>query len=418
MANVYPEEPHSSNNKVKLINEEFKNKYRIDEELVYDFDSNKYSSTSRVQDLIRKYNSKISSSGRDMYRSSTKYNSLLNINEGMNSSMYSNGTVKGTKFSNSSLYDNMSFQNSLASNTVDGNISNSPIYNSSYSQSPYSIGSTNLNSPSKVHNLNPINVIYTPRQVVHQEPVQKVEQVQHTATQLRLYGPSVELTFPIKFTILNTIYSFDQTTENTIYYFKVTSNINWIIVKTLKQIKELLKGHDLSYNCGPMDKQIRDDIIVSILNNIYKQAPSFCDSSNDEKSLNGSFSSVSFISSNYKSETNINERSNSTTGYSLDSLQYFILTNITKEINYKGQFLLIDAKPYLCKLVGKALVSYNADNRVHKLFLLDECKIEMDLNKSYSFILIHRKSVFELTASCKRERDEWIREISEYMNKR
>ena len=221
MSTIHPDIP---TNKVKLINDEFKNKYKVDEELVYDFNSNKYSSTSRVQDLIRKYNSKCSNreylnSGKNFSNNSNReYKSNREcITSGTNNSIYNNSTPFSNKssvdcmntVSNNSIYTNNNnspftkhsttftngnpiYTNNKSNPFTNGNsiYTNNPIYtnnnsttftngNSIYTnnnqvkntsihtllsntkdQSPIPpITSTPLNIP----NLNPINVIYTPR---------------------------------------------------------------------------------------------------------------------------------------------------------------------------------------------------------------------------------------------------------------
>ncbi|EQB61218.1 hypothetical protein NAPIS_ORF01199 [Vairimorpha apis BRL 01] len=499
MSTIHPDIP---TNKVKLINDEFKNKYKVDEELVYDFNSNKYSSTSRVQDLIRKYNSKCSNreylnSGKNFSNNSNReYKSNREcITSGTNNSIYNNSTPFSNKssvdcmntVSNNPIYTNnnsTTFTNGNSIYTNNNQVKNTSIHtllSNTKDQSPIPpITSTPLNIP----NLNPINVIYTPRKITHPLTQHKQDPISYPTTSIPLYGPSIELTFPIKFTILNTIFDFNQNEETTIYYFKISSNIEWIIFKTLKQIKEILYGYDLSYSYCVYDKQIRDDIICSIFNNLYKCAPvcggnMYMSNSGNGTYMNGNMnnymntnngfintngnsnvsynntngnSNVSYINTNGNSNNTYTNMDNTYSKYNelsstrthslansnllsfphlisstkqssysplpVDTLQHFILTNITKNIKYKGNYLLINKRPYLCKLVGKALVSYNTDNRVHKLFLLDECKIEMDLSKSYSFTLIYRKGVYEMSGSCMKERDEWVKEIQLFINKR
>lgn len=184
-----------------------------------------------------------------------------------------------------------------------------------------------------------------------------------------LYGPGEELTVPLSFKILNTVYSFDMNYETTTYYIEISSNISWIIKKDLKSILNLLDSSILKNK--DITKPVRDNMIITMLNTA-KISP---------------------------------------------SLQYFILTDITKNIIARGEYLLLYNIPYIFKLVGKALVSYNMHKRVHRIFLLEECYIE-DGENDYCFLIRNKNESVELYASCKMERDEWVKDINNFIETR
>ncbi|KAK6089347.1 hypothetical protein P3W45_001670 [Vairimorpha bombi] len=404
--------PKSEKRKVKLINSEFKSKYDKKEDLVYDFTSNSYvkSNTSRVQDLIEKYNTRIVKGNKSLFgtqiprkesnekkeatykmnpinimyapRESRKVNNPFE-NASISSKFKGLNISTGLSRSNTPpICDKMSHDkshemNQLLSSDLKSSYSvdrKSSLSNEYQSSSPkydsFKQDSPKYNFPKYKTNLRSTSVPNT-RSF---SPLNSSNEDSEC-----LYGPSVELVHPITFTILNTVYDFNKGVENTLYYLEVTSNVSWKIKKDLNSIRKFLKNHDLGTKADPLNKQIRDNMISTILNSLYSTLPS---------------------------RNNRND------------LQFFILTDITKSTKSKGEFLLLNDVPYIFKLVGKALVSYNMDSRVHKIFILDSCKIEESVRNDCAFYISSGFSEVELFASCKIERDEWVREIRDFINKK
>ncbi|KAF9761265.1 hypothetical protein NGRA_2761 [Nosema granulosis] len=245
-----------------------------------------------------------------------------------------------------------------------------------------SILSSNSTTPtfSKI-SLTPINVLYSPKD--HPKltpsptpsPIPKRVFNKTLGIVSSLYAPGEELSQKLSFSILNTVYSFDKDLEDTVYYFRVESNTTWIIRKTLSQLKKFLKK-PLEHSYNPFDKKIRDSTILTILNNT------------------------------------------TTTNTQTGDLQYFILTDISKnsQREKRSTFLLMDdLQPYNFRLVGQALVCYDQTNRVSKIFLLKGCSVEPQDEYCFRISSPSLESSVLLYASCSTERDSWVEDIQDFI---
>ncbi|WUR04275.1 uncharacterized protein VNE69_08033 [Vairimorpha necatrix] len=234
-------------------------------------------------------------------------------------------------------------------------------------QSVYSCGSqSDNNSVKSQQSYNEFNNNYTHNNYTH--AMSDASSNINRYYDFPLYGPSVELTVPLSFTLLNSVSVFDKGSDSSVYYIQVSSNISWIIKKDIKTILKLLNTPEISSES--LDKQVKDNMINTILNRLPMNK----------------------------------------------DIQYFIMTDITKDIKYKGEYLLINKIPYIFKIVGKALVSYNQNMRVNRLFILEQCQVESGRDE-YSFFLRNKEEYVELSASCRAERDEWMRYLETYIRR-
>jgi hypothetical protein len=304
------------------------------------------------------------------------------------------------------------FNKNLHSTSNNNPLSNNPFSNTN---NPLSVLSLNEHSfplrPFPSLSLSPINVIYAPKNPPTLEkkvgPSSPKKSFNKTLTSsFSFYGPGIEITEDITFSILNTIYKFENGIEDTIYYIRIQENnnfnpISWIIKKSLSQIRDFLKKSsfkkDLDLSFNPYDKKIRDNMIITILNTLGER------------------------NKGDHNEVNINENLND--HYNL--LQFFILTNITKDLDKRSNYLLMSnppspiLEPFNFRLVGQALVCYDKTNRVKKIFLLKGCKVEIHSEYSFKISSLESNSSLEnnviLYSSCTVERDSWIKDIEEFI---
>nr|AHW68392.1 hypothetical protein NP_09E01 [Nosema pernyi] len=388
----------------------------------------------KVMDLVKNYSmrlnhkeegSSVKEGGSSVINPFTKRHNHLNKNPFNNNPLTEDNSFNNTSLKNKNPFNNNipTVKNSPFNNTP---LRNKPPFNNtpltkdspfnknlySISNNPLSVLSLNENSfPSRPFpslSLTPINVIYAPKNPPTLEkkvdpPSPKKSFNKTLTSSFSFYGPGTEITEDITFNILNTIYKFENGIEDTIYYFKIESKndnnpISWIIKKTLSQIRDFIKKDlDLSYN--PYDKKIRDNVIITILNgNLY-----------DDNGINNN-GNGGYIN---------NDHINNNDHHCINHLQFFVLTNITKDLDQRSNYLLMSnplspiLEPFNFRLVGQALVCYDKTNRVKKIFLLKGCKVE--IHSEYSFKIASLENNVILYSSCTVERDAWIRDIEEFI---
>jgi hypothetical protein len=187
-----------------------------------------------------------------------------------------------------------------------------------------------------------------------------------------IFSPGPVLTRYPTIMIMNTVLDYLDGRDNTNYYILIESNVSWTVCKTLKQLLSYMPEGFLDpyAYASPYQRKIRDSMIQATLNSRIDR-----------------------------------------------SIQSFILSDICTETRYRSSYLLMQEskwKPYLFKLVGKALICYE-NNKVHKIFLLSGCAVEPVSPEGFK--VGKGPSSVELYATCEKERDQWIRDLREHIIK-